>query len=261
MTPDSYVADFARPSLGYRKGKYEERTRDPVAIVVHTTGFGPVRRYRDPKQRKRHGWADPFDAALTIYERIMSAGPHYVVGQGGQCAQVAPEDVCAWHVGGRKARPYAAADRRDKPEAWAHSDARRYAWWFDRWVPYTNPRQLAGGHLWDAYSKPTGARVALSSLAGSVNANTIGIEVVPPPEGAHEMWSVLCWETLTDLICDIAARYSIPLRREHVLCHSDAHPIARTAANGAPWDTYETQWTWERFCAYAGIPVACGAVA
>lgn len=256
MLRDSHVVSaLSVGSRGYRRGKYEERTRPPVAIIVHTTGWGPVRRYLDKKQRERHGWTSPFEAALWIYETIMDAGPHYVVGQKGECAQVAPESVCAWHVGGRKARPYARAERKGRADQWGSP---RHDWWRERWVPYDNPRELAGGHLWDAYGKATGARVALASMAGSVNANTIALEVVPPPTGAHEPWSQTCWETITDLIYDVAHRHEIPLRREHILTHSDGHPLARTAANGAPWDTYETQFTWTRFCNYAGLPILCG---
>ena len=253
MIADSPHVTRTEPSLGFRRGVYEPRHRDPVAVVVHTTGGGPLRRFRDDKQRRRHGWGTPFDVALTIYGSMMEAGPHYVVGQGfGQIAQVAPEDVCAWHVGGRGGGAY-------KRASWTTRASR---WWHERWPDFESPRELAGGHLWDPYTRRTGVRVALSSLAGSVNANTIGIEVVPPVAGARLEWSPAAWQNLARLVRDICKRHDeIPLAREHVLTHSDCHPRARSRRpppEGQPWDPWPSQWSPSPLWRWLEIPLACG---
>ena len=223
------------PSLGYRRGKYEERTADAVAIVVHTTGHGPVRRHTERPDR----WPTPFDAALWIYSQAMDAGPHYVVGQGGECAQTCPESHVAWHVGGAGSRPYKQAEKSGRPGAWADNE---HQWWKKRHAPLQNPRELAGGKLW---------------RSGSCNRNTYGIEVVPPTEGAQREWSPECWVKVAVLVQDIALRRSVPLDRTTVITHSDAHPLARTA-RGKPWDTPESQWTWRRFCEVASLDPRTG---
>lgn len=235
MSPDSRVAERFTESLGQRRKKYEPRTRPPAAIVVHTTGYGPVRRYKSDPSR----YGSPFNAALWLYAQAMQAGPHYVVGEHGECVQVTHESLCAWHVGGKGARPYRHASR-----YWTTA---RYGWWASRWGKDISPRDLAGGDLWRPYSKATSVKVALHSLAGSCNANTIGIEVVPPQLNARDPWSDQCWYTLAVLVEDIAYRHQIPVTRDRIITHSDAHPIARTA-KGKPWDTDPAQFTWERFC-------------
>jgi hypothetical protein len=152
---DSDVADRVEPSLGFRRKKYDERPGDVVAIVVHTTGGGPVKRFKNAAERKKFKYKTPFDAALRIYRELMFEGPHYLVGQGdGEIAQLAPETLSAWHVGQAGGHLYDL-------DQWSTPDVR---WWKDRWGTLESPRGLANGRLWSH---------------DSVNANTIGIEVVP----------------------------------------------------------------------------------
>jgi len=241
--PEHAGADLVLGSRGYRRGLYAPRGTAPAGIVIHTTGAGPTRRFEDERERRRHGYRSPFDAALRIYAELMNAGPHYLVGQQGQVAQLAPESLCAWHVGGRKAQRY-------HRERWQTPHTR---WWERRW-DLRSPRDLAGGRLWAPYVAPPSLRVRWAAwmARGSCNANTLGIEVVPSDEFASGPWSAACWDALTGLIFDLASRHAIPLEREHVLTHSDAHPLARSAHN-APWDTSAEQFVWDRFVGHAAL--------
>ena len=249
MTPDTHLPDVAfRPSLGYRRKAYEPRLRKPAAIVVHTTGAGPVNRVHAEKfkrWRRRTGITDPFEAALWVYAN-MRAGPHYVIGQEGHIAQVCPEDLCAWHVGGKHGRTYDGVQWFGRQQ--------RYQWWFERWRGHTSPKDLAGGKLWTQYGAQTGLRVAWAARGGSVNANTIGIEVVPPDPDTRGPWSVAAWESLSNLTSEICMRRNIAATRDTIITHSDANPIARTTPGGSPWDTPETQFTWEEFRRRSGAP-------
>jgi len=259
MSAVAFEADHpgarVEPSLGYRRGKYQRRTRSPAAVIIHTTGFGPVRRFRDDRQRRRHRWATPHDAALAIYRGMMEAGPHYVVGQGGELAQLAPEGVCAWHVGGRGGRHY-----RRELERWLTVEC---TWWASRWPGLRSPRELAGGRLWLPYDPAPSLLERVSRArwigwreGGSVNANTIGIEVVPAEDHPRGPWSDEAWRTLLQLVGLICGRHGIPQDAHHVLTHSDAHPRARSR-RGRPWDTWREQWTWEQHAERAGLPVWC----
>lgn len=220
QAPDSPVAGLFVAGLGYRQGLLDLRKHPPIAAVIHTTGGGVLTRFA--REGARKGDATSFETAVRVYTQIMGASGHYVVGQLGQCTQVVPESFSAWHVGAAKSKPYAL------PQAEWMTHA--LAWWGERWPGLNSPRDLAGGLLW---------------RDGSCNANVVGIEVVPPVSGARHLWSPECWVTLARLVRDIARRHVIAEDREHVISHSDAHPIARSA-KGAPWDPPSTQFDWAR---------------
>lgn len=221
---ESLVASVKIRSLGVRLGKFQPRTRTKVsAIVVHTTGCGPIRRWKRDRGT-RHERATPFKTGLRIYADLMVCGPHYLVGQQGECVQLCPEGLAAWHVGrGRRWKYFT-------PGKWQPSS--RFRWWFERWAPYgiKSPRELAGGELW---------------AGKSVNDNSIGIEVVPPVSDPRGPWSDRCWTTLHDLFEDLCKRHDIPMKPTHIVTHSDAHPIARTtkSRSGRPWDPGPAQWS------------------
>lgn len=232
---DSPVTRAYTPSLGVRKKAYAPRAT-ASGIVVHTTGGGVTRRWK--RQRIRFREPSPFDTAVRIYTRIMKASGHYVVGQDGQVVQLVPEHLAAWHVGSRKAKRYRRRWMRPK-----------YAWWAERWPEHRSPISLAGGDLWKPYHEdaPVSRRTRWASRHGSCNANTIGIEVVPPTESAQAAWSDACWQALTLLMEDICYRNSIPLERERIVSHSDVHPLARTTRTGLPWDPWQAQFSFERY--------------
>lgn len=241
-----YWSPLARRSkplgLGYRTNKLRECHYAPAAIVIHTTGSGPIERATADKfdaWRVRCGVerGDALHAAGILYSRVMDASGHYVVGQCGTIVQFVPESHAAWHVGGAGSRPYW-----NDPEHCL--DDERFRWWRDRWPGCKTPRDLAGGKLWrEPYTPPGIVHRARSGFAiGSCNENAIGIEVVGPGP-----WSAEAWHALAALCFDIAQRRGLELRRETVLSHSDAHPLARTTQRGRPWDPSDLTWTWERF--------------
>lgn len=255
LAVDSHLVDRARPGLAYRRGILLPRMGAPVATVVHTTSGGPRARYL--REGARKGDRDVLDTTLRIYGTIMEPAPHYVVDQLGQVAQVTPEALCAWHVGGAKSAPYHRLGTSWIPRALRA----RYAWWQARWQGLDGPRDLAGGQLWAPYvvgpSLAQRTRHPLSWGKGSVNAWSIGIEVIPPADPGAP-WSPECWRALAELIVDIHRRQGVPLERDRVITHSDAHPLSRTTPKGTPWDTVEAQWSWERFeaeVAGAGLAV------
>jgi len=228
LRPESPLAQAYEPSLGERRGFYGVRSRVPAAVVIHTTGSGPVQRVSASRFAAwRAKWPkyaeDPFDAARWIFQYAMKSGPHYLVAQSGRCLQLAREKSVAWHVGSRGGRWYRL------PRGMWHNKNTR--WWKDRFPKIDSPYKLAGGKLW---------------LGGSCNANTIGIEVVPPIGNPRGKWSSACWDTVTLLTTDLCVRYDIPMAKNRILSHSDCHPRSRSA-RGQPWDPGYDQWSFEEF--------------
>jgi hypothetical protein len=241
--------------LGYRRGKLVERYLAPCAVVVHTTGFGPIRR---ATERKFAGWrlrwgvteGDALQATVALYTHVMTASAHYVVGQDGTIVQVVPESHCAWHVGGNRSRAYFTNP--------AHClDDRRYLWWRVRWQGMQTPRELGGGRLWDPPREQLGilSQLRAGMPIGSCNANSVGIEVVPDHRNPAGPWSAEAWDAVARLVLDVCARNDIPVRKDRVISHSDAHPLSRTTPSGKPWDPWSAQWSWDRFeRSVAGLP-------
>lgn len=220
----SDVADYFEASLGERRGTLRHRGPGPQAIVIHTTGRGPVDRMKDPKFRdwriKHPTIATPLDAAIWIYTQAMKSGPHYVIGQNGRIVQVTRENRVAEHVGSAGAMVYRLPTR-----VWCGKDQ---AWWPARWPSLRSPRELAGGTLWEH----------------GVNAVSIGIEVVPDEHRPTGAWSARAWNALAHLVTDVAHRYDIPIERDRIITHADAHPRARSH-RGQPADPWPQQWSFE----------------
>lgn len=246
FAPDSPLVTVVRPGLGYLRGNLLPRVGAPVCTVIHTTGGGILTRFE--REGRKKGDADAFATAVRTYATVMPASGHYVVGQGAdQIAQVVPEALCAWHVGGAGSAPYQRLGTSWMPR----SGRQRYAWWQEKWAGLDGPGDLAGGALWEPYvigpSLAQRLRHPLSWGKGSVNAWAVGIEVVPPEGDPRGEWSPECWRSLARLVPDIHERNTIPLKRDHAISHSDAHPLSRTTPRGEPWDTVAEQWSWERF--------------
>lgn len=215
------------------RGRLKRRKRDPIAIVIHTTGSGPRNRVdesapRFARWRRLHPEiTEPFDAALWIYRKAYKYSPHYVVGQDGRCTQIVLEDLIAEHVGRRGSWHY-------RRRNWARVNE---AWWYHRFPDLQSPRQFGGGRIWD----------------GGANANTIGIEVVAPYHDPSGPWSEAAWDKLSALVTDLCWRHDIPCTRRFVVTHSDVHPRARSARE-QPWDPGPRQWSWSEFARRAGAP-------
>lgn len=224
---DSLNVDLVTPGRGFERGKLiSDPSRVVHAIVIHTTGYGPIRRHLAKPAR----FKTPFDAAIFIYQKLMDASAHYVVSQRGEVAQTVPEACPAWHVGGAKSRAY-----------WRRSWgllSKRYRWWGRIFPGLASPRDLAGGLLWAPYRVKVPLIKRLRYLRswgkGSANANTIGIEVVPPVDS--KQWTITALTEVAELVRDIAERNDIEIRQDTVISHSEAHPLARTNKKGQPWD-------------------------
>lgn len=211
-------------SRGYKEKKYGKRG-SYAGIVVHTTSKGPLTRWNSNKKK----YASPFHAALHIYCNLMTAGPHYVIGPDGELAQVCPEDLAAWHVGGAGSNEYVKAD-------WWKGG---HEWWKERYSHLSGPSGLG---VWGPVPSDAPRSVKARSKYGSVNAHTIGIEVVPnilDLNGGTNSWGDACSRTLSDLVSDICFRRNIP--ESMVYSHSEVHPLSRTSKN-KPWDPSDVQW-------------------
>jgi len=221
------------------QGKYAPRN-SYSAIVLHITGYGPVGQYKSGRYKS------PMDAAVGIYQRMPYA-PHYVIDQDGIIVQMCPEELATWHVGGSNGRRYTGA--------WA---ATKFKWWADKWSGLGSPRELAAGKLWQPYP-PDALKGPLkyfrklywASRHGSVNANTIGIEVIPPSSNPKATWSLDVWRAVVQLCQDISHRRGTSLDAHHLISHSDADPISRTTRSGEPWDTWSSQFSYGRFVVQA----------
>lgn len=220
----------ARWSRGASRGRYLKRRSPVAAVVVHTTGAGPLRVAKRRNMR-------PLDAAVWIYQNRTDAGPHFVVDQQGDVVQTCPLDLCAWGVGSRGAAAYLNRD-------WGDG---RHVWWRARFPGLASPLELAGGDLWTPYKPAANWRERLRRAyrAGrrlSCNANVVHVEVVPPEGAPRGQWSRLAEERVADLVERLASVHRFPLVRTRVLSHAEAHPLARTTKRGLPWDPWPRQW-------------------
>jgi hypothetical protein len=210
----------APPNRGYLRAKYKRRGLGSVcAIVIHTTGGGIIQRWQ--RQGEKFGEADPFETALRVYNKLMDAGPHFVIGQAGQVAQTCPLDFAAWHVGKLDSRPY-----------WSKNTVPGHKWWHDRWGhSFKSPAEMADGLLW---------------AGGECNPNVVGIEVVPEiddPRGVKFPWRKEAYDAIQGLCLKIQEICpNLQLRPDTVLGHADAHPLSRTSL-GKPWDPTPLQWS------------------
>lgn len=205
-------------SRGTRNNKYSLRRSPVVGYVIHTTGAGPLRRFRSTSERRRFGYTSPMDAALRTYHELMDEGPEFVIcGDTGRVVRTGLPYECTWHVGSRGGQPYHS-------EGWARRCDR---WWRARWPLLTSPVELCHGRLWKN---------------DSVNTNTRGVEVVPPQSGATHPWLPATIHSLRWLLHALARFDGVRLSNQTVITHSDAHPLSRTTRSGEPWDPGPTQW-------------------
>lgn len=236
---DSPLATRGPVARGFRLAKCEPRTNAVVAPVFHRPGPGPAKlRAKYPAE-----FRNDVEAAAHIYATKMIDCPHYVFGQEpGQILQVCPEAWCARGVG-VKLWPINAGQYAKPLDSWLTKDTQ---WWKERWPTLTSPFELAGGKLWLPYSHRPSGLTRVLARKHSCNANTIHIE------GPNEVWERGAWANAVVLVADICQRHVIPITREHILTHSDCHPLARSKY-GQPWDPSPRLFTWEQFAKHAKL--------
>lgn len=201
-----------REAVGARSGRWKSRGTRGRGVVWHTTGGGPVRRHLKNPNR----WEDPFAAAVWLYTRAMTAGPHVVVcGETGRAVQIAGADKVAWSVGRRKGWRYFRKG----------FEAPR--WWRERWPELDSPTELVGGSGW---------------LGGQANPNLFAVEVVPRIGDVQGGWTPRAWDTIRHISEDADRKFGIPNDRGFHVGHGDIHPLSRTR-RGQVWDPTPAQWT------------------
>lgn len=201
-------------ALGLRQGKFRQRKKPIAGVVIHTTGYGPWRRWRHSPGR----FASPWEAALHIYTEILPYSGHFCVcGETGLVAELVPLDVAAHHV-------TSAGGYKYRWKNWSRLD-KDSEWWRTRWTGLRSPRELMDSRAWSP--KP--------------NEVTIGVEVAPPKAGPTYPWSDRTWITLSALCKKLSKLYDIPRDPQHFVGHSDIHPLSRSARN-APWDPGSRQF-------------------
>lgn len=218
---ESMVEIIEERALRLRRGDSVE-TRDRVAgIVIHTTGIGPAKRFH--RQAAKNGWRTHFDAAVYLYTRIMTAGPHYVVGQDGEIARVMPEEMVAYGAAARHPWQYRLPNGR-----WR----KKRPWWHERWLPLGIDRPALLGQ----------PDFRLYDTRGRINPRAIHIEVVPPAGNKRGEWSDSTWRSLAWLVGGVCERWSIPLDETCVVSHADLCPVERGRPR-IPWDPWPEQWS------------------
>lgn len=226
-----------RPALAVRQGILGRRAEPAVAIVVHTTGSGPAARLRHPdyagwRARNPRAAVSTFEAASWIYEHAMRFSPHFLVGQEGQVRQLVPaglrsgeQELIAEHVGASRAGVYARI-LRHQPEDEDATIGRDHRWWKEACPGLRSPVELAGGLLY---------------RGRTVNANVFGVEVACPLEVPTGQWSERAYGALDELVDLLCETKGIPKDALHVITHSMADPLGRTA-KGRPWDPSPEAW-------------------
>lgn len=233
FTPNSPEVRRVVPARGFLRGKLGPRV-SYSGIVVHTTGAGVL------AKAKRWG-VMPLEAAVRVFSRQIDNCSHYVIcGTTGDAVQIAPEERAARHVGATRSDVYARPNWAGA-SWWKRAVKHDVLWWCERWPDLKRPYDLADGQLW---MPPDGG-------ARTCNGNTIGIEIVPRMADPQGPWTDACWGTLLYLIQDICIRRLVPQNRNHIITHSDAHPVTRTSHN-RPWDPGPRQWDWDTWTYYAG---------
>lgn len=180
---------------------HPKRSRSVACSVIHTTGDTDADKIIHYYQNGDHG-----------------IGPHYLITYDGSIYQFVEEDECAYHAGygdGQVELYQSGLDvwsKRINQEPWKLSDSYSgYETWKSRW-PLESPLELVTGQ------HPNNA--------------SIGIELQEPVHRQPEKFFDAQYDSLVNLLKDIAGRHSFALDRNHLLGHYDVNPIARSSKDG-----------------------------
>lgn len=189
-----------------RQVEREHRLRDRPgltleAIVIHTTGIGIYRR------------DDPLEWVLDYYTR-QALTPHFVVATDGRVYQVAPLEARANHVGMSLAERLSYRTGR-----WRRKIPRVAEHWDRAWPLRRSPLDLLPGQR-------------------SVNACTIGIEVIPRPS---REFTVASYIALDELVRTLQTRLGV----RECYGHEDLNPLRRPGNDpGALREAPFFDWRW-----------------
>ena len=208
----------------------DARYRVVYGVLVHTTGGGVtdacIYEKMKGKRRRRKEPLNPLTVAVDIYRASQNGsngykwgGPTYVIPHDGTPYQLAPEEVFTNHCGGPNRTFY-------RNGAWINKVSPiTVAKWNAQWGPkFDDP--------YDLFPSKT------------PNRDYVGIEMIPcgdglgEPRAKGERFTKLQYESLIDLLRDIAARHGFPAgwqRSSRIVGHEDVDPITRHDKGGG-WD-------------------------
>lgn len=205
------------PSLAVRKQSLKHRDDNDIkCIVFHTTGVGAWTKRVGTTLRRVDNTgigfvvpnASPFDTILDVYQNRYGFSGHYVVGQASQeIARCVPHDQIAQHVSSARRLSYfrngAFAASRMPPE------------WRRGWKPYED------------------SLMELAWSKGSVNAVSVGVEIVPDLRGIKVPLSTESLDNVRFLVRALLAELPSVKFITH---HYAVHPRSRTTPIGVRYD-------------------------
>lgn len=216
---------------GRERPRWKPREGVPLAFCIHTTGYGPIRRYLDDDERERFGYESPFDAAVRLYSRVMVDGPELLVdGETGRVARFCEPDIAATHVGSGDWRRYRRPEKQLAREPW-------FPAWAKRWHPIgiRTPGEL------DAWLLAPEVKLRGGRRRPSPNHVLRGIEVVPRLADPFGCWSPRAYDAIIELVTgDPLWQVSDSPRPQRLLGHFDVTPRTRSR-KGRPWDPAPAQ--------------------
>lgn len=199
------------------------RRQEPTLLVIHTTGTGLAHRVAKAATPGTRA----YDLEARDWYRRTGHREYgtYLVGQAGLVWELAPPAKYTWHVaelseGYRRADWRAYGSPLDTPRWEAHGRDPDvvYDWWIERWPTATSPLDLTG--------------------TPDVNANSIGIDLLPAPDGTFAPAQLAALVDLVRLLCE---QHAIPVERRRILGHEDVAPVERGCVRrdgviyGVPW--------------------------
>lgn len=215
-------------------GSLPTRTRPVQVVVLHTPGRTFAGRVAEGVDTMTAAYGE---AAVTRYARTgLEYFGHLLVTPSAHVFELAPVDRLAWHTA-RLSWHYKLDSWRElaKPlgEDWARhgrDPAVVYDWWDARWGKAASPLDLTAGER-------------------SINSISIGVDVLPFPDGTYTDAQV---EATARLCAQLCAAHGLEPGPRTILGHEDVDPCRRGTVRrgervvGVGWDPGRS-WPRERF--------------